>query len=450
MSSIYYIEDIDSLRFALSVYDQYDIGLLQPHFPGYPIFCFLASTIYFFTNSLAITFSIIGGLSSFFIIYFSILLTKFKGPSYEYYFLILILLINPMLWIMSNRYMPDLMGLSIFVASFYYLTSKDNNSKYLGGFLLGLMLGVRLSYFPLLLLPVCILFFQNNFKTNLFFISSITLGCIIWLLPLIWITGYENLFNLANIQTVGHFTDFGGTFLTEDSWKNRAIYFMHTIWGDGLGGYWMGRSHVTLLLSVFLVINIFTSFNYLRTNLWNSNRLKILIISMLLYALWAFCFQNIIYKSRHVMPIVYLIILLFPYGLKSISNNKYYKSVIILFLASLLFVSTNLALQHKQPTAIAKLRDSLINTDKHSLLIINPLINYYLKSTGLNINFIDIDLKQVEINLNLKKNYKDIYMVGDYHSFIDENKTISLDSVFYHNPYVNRMWSTINLYKVEI
>ena len=35
-STIYYIEDADSLRFALGILD-YDVVKYQPHFPGYPV-----------------------------------------------------------------------------------------------------------------------------------------------------------------------------------------------------------------------------------------------------------------------------------------------------------------------------------------------------------------------------------------------------------------------------
>ena len=57
LSSIFYIEDIDSLRFALSIYE-YDITKLQPHFPGYPIFSFFVKIIYFLTGSLDATYKI--------------------------------------------------------------------------------------------------------------------------------------------------------------------------------------------------------------------------------------------------------------------------------------------------------------------------------------------------------------------------------------------------------
>ena len=58
LTTIYYIEDTDSLRFALSIND-YDLTKLQPHFPGYPIYCFLAKVLYSFLNSFAVSFSIL-------------------------------------------------------------------------------------------------------------------------------------------------------------------------------------------------------------------------------------------------------------------------------------------------------------------------------------------------------------------------------------------------------
>jgi len=43
-SAIYYIEDPDSLRFALGVID-FDVVRIQPHFPAYPVFCFFAKLL---------------------------------------------------------------------------------------------------------------------------------------------------------------------------------------------------------------------------------------------------------------------------------------------------------------------------------------------------------------------------------------------------------------------
>ena len=113
ITSINYIEDIDSMRFALSLFD-YDILELRPHFPGYPIFCFFAKTIYLLIGSVQMTFSIIGGISTFLIIYYSNLICELIINKKSYYLSVLIFL-NPLIWNLGNRYMSDLFGLSLLI-----------------------------------------------------------------------------------------------------------------------------------------------------------------------------------------------------------------------------------------------------------------------------------------------------------------------------------------------
>ena len=118
VTSIFYIEDIDSLRFALAAND-YDVLSNRPHFPGYPFYCFILSSFFSLLSSLGLAFSLIGGISVFVLIYFT-------GKTYqvltskESYLPAIILFFNPFVWIMSNRYMPDLMGLSLLVMGIYY------------------------------------------------------------------------------------------------------------------------------------------------------------------------------------------------------------------------------------------------------------------------------------------------------------------------------------------
>ena len=76
-TSIFHIEDIDSLRFALSLHE-FNVLKMQPHFPGYPVFIVIAKGLYFITKSMGITFSIIGGLSLFVLIIFTLKLFYLK------------------------------------------------------------------------------------------------------------------------------------------------------------------------------------------------------------------------------------------------------------------------------------------------------------------------------------------------------------------------------------
>ena len=173
ISSIFYIEDIDSLRFALSIYDKFDLSKLQPHFPGYPVFCFSAKIIYSLIGSIAHTFSIIGADSTFFIIYFSLLIVDSKDNLMDDLFVVSIILFNPMICLLGNRYMPDLMGVRSAIASFYYITEKDRSKILFGMFLAAVLCGVRLSYFPFIIIPIfisisnCMLLLNINININI-------------------------------------------------------------------------------------------------------------------------------------------------------------------------------------------------------------------------------------------------------------------------------------------
>ena len=146
------------------------------------------------------------------------------------------------------------------------------------------------------------------------------------------------------------------------------------------------------------------------------------------------------------MPIVYFLVVLIPFSLNAIKKNSIYKLTLPIYIFSLLILSMNLTLQHKQPTAISQLRNYLGNYNEPVTIVTNPLINFYLTSTGIQTNFINIDNNQKIYNNNLLT--KNSFMIGDYHKKISKTIIIEDDTSFYHNPYVNRMWSEINIYNL--
>ena len=445
LTSIYYIEDIDSLRFAYSIIDEYNLLKLQPHFPGYAIFCFIANLLYHIIGNMGITFSIIGGISIFIIIYFSLKLINFDIYSKEGIVTALLIFFNPLFWLMSNRYMPDLLGLAFFIIAFYFLSYKDNKNIYIGTFFIGILAGIRISYLPLLLIPLIVIFINN--KNKLLITLSLICGVIIWLLPMIYITGTNNLLIMALKHTAGHFTEYGGTVLTESDWIIRLKYFIHTFWADGLGGYWEHRSFLTILLSILLIPLFIYSAKYIKSILNNHPIIMSLLLSTFIYFIWIFLFQNIIYKSRHIMPIVLVLIIIFSLIIKFhlINKIKFYKTYLISLIIIMSIITINLSIQHKEPTAIYKVSQYLKHFNQPITIISIPLINYYLKSQNINAKYIDIDNinEKNSITRNLKT--KKIFVIGNFKELI---KDISLqsDTSFYHNPYVNRMWSTINIY----
>tara|TARA_Y100001935_G_scaffold247303_1_gene243055 strand:+ start:1006 stop:2067 length:1062 start_codon:yes stop_codon:yes gene_type:complete len=350
-----------------------------------------------------------------------------------------------MIWILSNRYMPDLFGLSLFVLSFYFISNKK---ILLGGFIGGLMLGTRLSFFPLLIIPISKSFYKS--KNKILFLCSIILGILVWFIPMSLMTGVENLYNVAYLHTVGHFTEYGGTAITESNWTKRMTLFLQTIWSDGLGGFWSQRSKLTLLISILylpaLIFGTKAMLNLIRKNA----TLRTLFFSIIIYIIWILLFQNIIHKSRHVLPVVYYLIFILSYGLYYCysKNKKIMFSYIFMIFISLSIVTINLATQHQKPTAIAKISNFLTKKNDIDTIISIPLINYYLQLHGIKANYINIKNESDIFQIDKKKLKNNFIVIGNFNHLFDDYITVD-KNYFYHNPYVNRLWPILELYNYK-
>tara|TARA_Y100001970_G_C14129561_1_gene800891 strand:+ start:210 stop:566 length:357 start_codon:yes stop_codon:yes gene_type:complete len=106
------------------------------------------------------------------------------------------------------------------------------------------------------------------------------------------------------------------------------------------------------------------------------------------------------------------------------------------------YITINLAIQHKEPTAISQIGQYLNKKNEPLIIISLPLINYYLKSQNLMAEYIDVE-NNTTINLSMNDN-RPIFIIGNITNAI-KNLDIVSDTLFYHNPYVNRMWSQIYL-----
>ena len=448
-TSIYYIEDIDSLRFALSI-QEYDITKLQPHFPGYPIFCFLVKILHFIFRNMGVSFSIIGGISTFFIIYYLLRMFNTSLKSYEGQYIALIVFLNPIFWLMSNRFMPDLMGLAVSLSAIYYLVYANRQGRHLekGFFISGLLAGIRLSYLPLLVLPIIKIFFSSNDKKQRLFICFFC-GIFIWLIPLVLLTGVNDFFLMAERQTSGHFLDFGGTIFTEQSLSDRFIYLFKSVWADGFGGYWNSRGFSSIFLSFLLAIQFITSIKDISNKWEQDNKIKPLILCIGIYFIWILLFQNVIYKSRHALPIILFLCILLIEGQEKY-RGKIYSGIIYVYFIILLGHNVNLINQHKNFTAVKKLKNYISTNGGFNTIISIPLMNFYFKSHQIKADFInvenDLDVKKVLLDQSIKRK---ILMVGDYRSLFDgEALSFKKDTVFYHNPYMNQMWSKITTFQM--
>lgn len=469
LSTIYYIEDLDSLRFALSMYE-YNVSKLQPHFPAYPVFCFVAKLFYLLLGRYALAFSLLGGISTFTIIYFTLKIARIEIHTLLGKIAIYVISITPLLWLMSNRYMPDVMGVACLVASLYFLTKEDRikakvlRNVCIGFFLAGLLTGIRLSYLPLLLPTLSCNFKHPNRLRSLVFGLQ---GILIWLIPLVWITGWGTLIDAAQIQSHGHFSEFGGTVSTNPDYLLRITKIFESLFADGFGLFWLGRNPITACTTI-LLIGILVYFSWYNKQLLveklhfiKNSILNPIFLGCILYLVWIFFVQNVIYKSRHILPLLPFLSLGIAYtcnGIvtkpdsKSTTDRNWSKgrsslswSIVTIFLICFSYVTFHTVIQHTKPTAIAQIhqyiRQKQVAQDKKLNIVSVPLIKYYLASQGVDANFITIKDETDFAKLNQIES--GLYVIG---SPLPKREPIT-ETIFYHNPYVNRMWSELSLFE---
>lgn len=528
-TTIYYIEDTDSLRFALSVADGFDVADLQPHFPGYPVFWAVAKVLFWITGSFAVSFSLIGGVATFAVIVFAARLARRDPLSADGLAITFLLFFNPMIWLMGNRYMPDLMGVAVALGALTLLMSARPAARGLGttsarpaaegsgatsaaaGFATGLLAGTRLSYTPLLL-PAYLYALRRR---PLRLLAGSALGALVWLIPMIIDTGLHGLIGAATRQTEGHFTEFGGTIETDSDLLTRFSRLLEAVWADGFGAWWPGRHALTLIVGAALVAAAIAAVARARAaakttraaraeaaarnardtqsaqrvhtdsaaraaaavrnqdqppetrppTLGRPSRRTLLITAALTYVTWIFLFQNVIYKSRHVLPLVALLAIPLGLGLAYLIRARFSadrgaagdagaprapKGVAAVRIAAgvaalaLVVVTLVLVTQHREPTAIAQAKVFVEQTGPDVVASI-PLVNFYLSAQGVDATFLSV--QNQEDRERIARTEGKLLVVGRFPELMPPNPARA--DTFYHNPYVNRMWPEVEVYVYE-
>ncbi|SHF06500.1 hypothetical protein SAMN05444392_10718 [Seinonella peptonophila] len=355
-------ESWDAVDFALAL-DRFDIHAMQPHFPGYPLFIFPAMMIHSWVTNPYLSLSIISFLANFVSLFlFYCLAKKFLSQTMSIVATVCFA-VHPLVWITSLQPMSDSLGLCILLAYLYILgrhfLDTPRNEKHDGYALIGaailyvLLLGVRLSYFPIGVVWLFALwhFLREDghwvwtssrwrFPLMAFILGNMTLFLWVWLVSFSE-GGVLAYLKLGKAFLSGHFTDWGGTLLTEhQSLLNRLQLAFHQIWTSILNGANPGEPFISQWLALLLLLMI----------IWGTVELKMnrkgifLYLSWVPMIVWVFYGQNLD-KPRHLLPIVPIVILYVLIGIQSyMKYGKWTRKmgwivIILIFLCQGLFGS---------------------------------------------------------------------------------------------------------------
>ncbi|MEC7608536.1 MAG: hypothetical protein VX964_00040, partial [Verrucomicrobiota bacterium] len=99
---------------------------------------------------------------------------------------------------------------------------------------------------------------------------------------------------------------------------------------------------------------------------------------------------------------------------------------------------------HKQPSAIAQVYNYLNDINAQNMHVAStPLIKYYLAARGIKAAFIPIESRDDLSRLEKNEDSMQLVVIGNPL----KNKLPQSKRTFYHNPYVNRMWSELSVYE---
>ena len=370
----------DSIDFALGLHD-YDIAYYQPHFPGYPVYMSFCWLVHLFTDSDVIALIVPGVVFGSITLVPLFYLTRRMFAEKVAWLTVFLYIVNPLCWLQSEKALSDSAGLFFIIVSvqllYYASASRVNALRYMisGSVMLGICLGVRLSYFPFIILWFYTLYVSSKSdawkRTIGYGVFSFIIGICVWFIPLSCYTGLKPLMVNGFRFTFGHFGDWGGSVATSQNVLARFSDFVWCLFCNGLGFWCYDTSAFRILPSIIMCTGIILYLRYLKCSGFDY-KTKFITFYMLPYFLWVLFGQNL-EKPRHVLPLIPVIIICISAGLVQLKHhlcsysilNKFryrffslYNLFIGILIVSMSIISIELVYAHKnEPVAQIQLLD---------------------------------------------------------------------------------------------
>tara|TARA_Y100001936_G_scaffold216345_1_gene227482 strand:- start:93 stop:593 length:501 start_codon:yes stop_codon:yes gene_type:complete len=157
-------------------------------------------------------------------------------------------------------------------------------------------------------------------------------------------------------------------------------------------------------------------------------------------------YQNVLYKSRHVLPLLTVALLVLSIGAVEVLRKRIGRGIVASGSLAYALVAVVLAAQHKEPTAIAQVVEQvrvISETEPDLRVVAVPLVTFMLEVQGVDATFVEADDREAMALLNSDREAgSSIVSIG----MRLENEVPETKSTFYHNPFVNRMWPEIPVY----
>jgi hypothetical protein len=355
-----YDEDLDALRFRLAV-ERFDVAALRPHAPFYPVHVAAAKVVAWLGASPRHALGIVSAAAGAALVVFTALLAFEILGRRAARIAGVLALASPFLWLSSEKLLSDVPGAAGVAAALWLLArarrlpERAASLRTSALIVLGVGLGVRLSYFPFALVALVVVARDEGARAAyLTRARDLAVGVVAWLVPLVILAGSRPLIVAAIGQGHGHFTRWGGSALTVTSPGDRLHGIVWGLWANVLGGAWIDAPTARWLGAPLLAILVL--FALRRASLPALRRQPELVVGALAYFVWATLGQNTAYKPRHWLPLAPILIGALAAGADAlVARTRVGIAVVALLAAQWIVDGAALAAAHCPPSPAAAL-----------------------------------------------------------------------------------------------
>jgi len=293
--------DLDSVNFARGLHG-FDVFAQAPHFPGYPVLIALSQLTRALgvdndVWALALPGIVLWPLAGM-LLFAGVRRAAGQWPAFG---ALIVSSVAPGVAIAGGWPCSEGLGLSILCAAVGVMTLAPAWGPAAGTLAMGLMLGVRLSWWPVVAaVGVALLWRHRDQSVRL--LGAGAFGVLVWLLPMLVMFDPQQLLALGQGFGHGHVFGWGGTALGDGAATllQRGGDALWALWVVGLGGSHGGGSAVAELCVSMIAAGGFALVAASRDrDRWVAGALLVCVP----YAIWLVGFQNVS-KARHVLPLL--------------------------------------------------------------------------------------------------------------------------------------------------
>jgi hypothetical protein len=275
----------DAVGFVRAV-DHFDLAAFQPHFPGYPVYVALCKLVR--------APSLVSALASAASAAALHRLTAARADARAGFVAMALWAGALQPWLLGGAALADATATAFAAAGFAALTVAGGRAALLGAVAVALMLGTRLSYWPLALSFVVVVARWRPADRRVALVGG-AVAVAAWLVPFVAVVGVRPLFTLGAVHVAGHFGQWGGSVVTRPDLAARAIAFARDL--VYLGIWPRGWLFAAALAVVALAVATARPRPSPRAR-------AVAAVVVVPYAVWAWLAQNVLEQPRHLLPLV--------------------------------------------------------------------------------------------------------------------------------------------------